>query len=145
MAVDGLATVGVAVVTLVGGYIGGRQKASGDLAVAREETARLRQEAEQRQLEHRMGVYHNIANLASMIDHSITVENSVYRGAEGWAIREQFNREVDGLAVFGASEPRRYALTMREALQGDDVSRFQEARAAFLEAAHRDVGPAGEA
>lgn len=146
MAVDALATIGVAVVTLAGGYIGGRQKASGDLGVAREETARLREEINAKRLEHRTGVYHNIAALASKIEHGGVHEQSVYRGGEGWAIREKFNTEVDGLAVFGASEPRKHALAMKAVLDrgatgSSWVSEFSAAKRLFLDAAHDDVGP----
>jgi hypothetical protein len=146
MAVDGLAAVGVAVVTLVGGYIAGRQKASGDLSVALEETARLREEIDAKRFEHRTGVYHNIVALASKIEHSGRHANSVYRGAEGWAVVEQFNGQVDGLAVFGASEPRRHALAMKAVLdrgmEGSAwVDEFAAAKGLFMNAAHEDVGP----
>ncbi len=143
-----LATIGVAIVGLAGGYVGGQQKAKGDLGVAREETARLREEIEAKRFEHRMGVYHNILALAAKIEHSARVPNSVYRGGDGWAINEKFKEEVDGLTVFGALEPRRHALAMRAALDGaahdEDVSwidRFTASKQAFMEAAHGDVGP----
>jgi hypothetical protein len=47
--VGDLATIGVAIVGLAGGYAGGRQKARGDPGVAQEETARLRDETAERQ------------------------------------------------------------------------------------------------
>jgi hypothetical protein len=147
MAVDGLATVGVAVVTLVGGYVGGRQRAKGDLGVAREETARLREEIEAKRFEHRIGVYHNIVALGSKIEHFGRHANSMYRGAEGAGIVEQFKMQVDGLAVFGASEPRSHALAMKavidRGMEDDWVDDFAEAKRRFMDAAHDDVGPRG--
>jgi hypothetical protein len=146
MAVDAVATIGVAVVTLVGGYIGGRQRASGDLSVAREETARLREEIDAKRVERRSGVYHNILALAAKLEHSGRSSHSIYRGAEGWAINAKFKEEVDGLAVFGASEPRKYALAMRAILDKrttDEawLEEFAAAKQSFMDAAHEDVGP----
>lgn len=72
----------------------------------------------------------------------------MYRGSAGWAINEKFKEEVDGLSVFGASEPRRHALAMRAVLDRADqdrkepwVDEFAAAKEAFMDAAHADVGP----
>jgi hypothetical protein len=143
-----LATIGVAIVGLAGGYVGGQQKAKGDLNVAREETARLREEIDAKRFEHRTGLYHNILALAAKLEHG-ALPGSVYRGGEGWAVNEKFKEEVDGLAVFGASEPRKHALAMRrivdERVDDDDpahwLERFKTEKQAFMDAAHADVGP----
>lgn len=140
-----IATIGVAVVTLVGGYIGGRQTAKGSVDVAREETARLRAQITEDHLKHRMVAYHNIVALASKIERG-EQPNSVYRGEAGWKINENFTEEVDGLAVFGASEPRKHALAMREAFErraagGEWLNDFVAAKQAFMDAAYKDVGP----
>jgi hypothetical protein len=78
----------------------------------------------------------------------VRVQNSVYRGADGWAINEKFKEEVDGLAVFGAAGPSKHALAMRALvdrhMSEDDrswVDEFEAEKQAFMEAAHRDIGP----
>jgi hypothetical protein len=129
--------MGVAIVGLLGLYLRSRQ-----------ETTRLRQEIEENHLQHRMVVYHNVLALASQLEHGVRIPNSVYRGGMAWSIREKFNHEVDGLAVFGASEPRRHALAMRAALDrvSDDsgsswIDEFAAEKQAFMDATHNDVGP----
>jgi hypothetical protein len=126
----------VAIVGLLGLYLRSRQ-----------ETTRLHKEIDENHLQHRMGVYHNVLSLASKLEHSSRSETSVHRGGAGGAINEKFKEEVDGLAVFGASEPRRHALAMRAVLERADratspwVDEFAAAKEAFMNAAHKDVGP----
>jgi len=132
--------LGVAVVGLLGLYLRSHQ-----------ETTRLHKQIAENHLQHRMVVYHNVLSLASKIEVMVRVQNSVYRGGDGWAINEKFKEEVDGLAVFGATEPRKHALAMRALvdrhLSDDDkswIDEFAAEKQAFMDATHADVGPASQ-
>jgi len=135
-----LATIGVAVVGLVGGYVGGQQKAKGDLDVAREETARLHRQIEEDHFKHRMVAYHNVLMLATQIEAG---EQHGYQ-IDPRFLQEKFYTEVDGLTVFGASAPRQFALQMKNVLQRRILgwqNEFGGLREEFESAAHEDVGP----
>jgi hypothetical protein len=132
--------LGVAVVGLLGLYLRSHQ-----------ETVRLREQIAENHLQHRMVVYHNVLSLASKVEHMRREPNSVYRGAEGWKINEKFKEEVDGLAVFGAAEPRKHALAMRALMDGHAgdtdkswIDQFAAEKHAFMDATHADVGPAAQ-
>jgi hypothetical protein len=132
--------LGVAVVGLLGLYLRSHQ-----------ETVRLREQIAEDHLQHRMVVYHNVLSLASKVEHMVRMQNSAYRGEDGWKINEKFKEEVDGLAVFGADEPRKHALAMRALVDrhmGDSdkswVDQFVAEKQAFMDATHADVGPASQ-
>jgi hypothetical protein len=140
------ATIIVGVVSAAGvfggGFFSGRQTQRGAVAVAKEETARLQKDIDEQHFKHRMVGYHNVLMLAGEIESS---ERHGYQGGpEGPRfLHGKFRAEVEGLAVFGASEPRRLAVAMSNTLgDGSDwLPGFVSLRDTFREAANADVGP----
>jgi hypothetical protein len=128
--------MGVAIVGLLGLYIRSRH-----------ETGRLHKEIDEDHLKHRMGVYHNVLVLARQI---VSGEREGYQ-VQSRSLHERFCLEVDGLAVFGASEPRRIALEMVAVLNRaipkgfvanpEWLEKFEALRDEFMDATHEDVGP----